>query len=141
MAFQGFLGQLPAFQFSLIREVGTLGNFLVTWTAPERSSFPSIGRCPRDPSGTTQRKFIKEVPDEDMTTSQGTSNIPFHWFLLLGSYRQAQKKTISLAEIPREMSLPLQRLTVNPRVAFHDSFLSCDSWELTPVRRVQRLFS
>jgi len=27
-----------------------------------------------------------------LTASQGTSNIPFHWFLLLGSYRQAQKK-------------------------------------------------
>ena len=26
-----------------------------------------------------------------LTASQGTSNIPFHWFLLLGSYRQAQK--------------------------------------------------
>ena len=41
-------------------------------------------------------------PPLRLTASQGTSNIPFHWFLLLGSYRQAQKKTISLAEIPKE---------------------------------------
>jgi len=27
-----------------------------------------------------------------LTASQGTPNIPFHWFQLLGSYRQAQKK-------------------------------------------------
>ena len=26
-----------------------------------------------------------------LTASQGTSNIPFHWFLLLGCNRQAQK--------------------------------------------------
>ena len=29
-----------------------------------------------------------------LTASQGTPNIPFHWFQLLGSYRQAQKKEI-----------------------------------------------
>ena len=29
-----------------------------------------------------------------LTASQGTSNIPFHWFLLLGSYRQAQTLTL-----------------------------------------------
>ena len=27
-----------------------------------------------------------------LTASQGTPNIPFHWFQLFGSYRQAQKK-------------------------------------------------
>lgn len=26
-----------------------------------------------------------------LTASQGTPNIPFHWFQLFGSYRQAQK--------------------------------------------------
>ena len=33
-----------------------------------------------------------------LTASQGTPNIPFHWFQLFGSYRQAQKKRMKKKE-------------------------------------------